>query len=137
MKEDRYLVEGISTGAVANAAIADVIAAKTGKMLEESLETNFETILQAKLSQVVNEVLALHVDKTQSFAKKFLEQSRSQMAQGVLNTQHNHRLAALRSFAVAEDLHDFDPALAPEVARLGDEAGSILIEVDAESSVGF
>ena len=135
--EDRFLVEGISTGAVANAAIADVIASKTGQMLEESLKENFEVILQAKLSQVVNETLALHRDRTQEFARKFLATSKSQMAQGMINTQHNHRLEAIRSFAVADDLASFDPALAPEVARLADEAGAILIEADATSPIGF
>lgn len=134
--EQRYILEGIQVGSQANNAIADVMATKTAKMLEEALQENFEVILQAKLSHAVNETLSLHADRTKKFAQKFLSQSKTQMATSMIDTQHSHRMTALRSFAV-DDLEAFDTDLKPEVSRLADASGTITIEADATSSVGF
>lgn len=134
--EQRYIVEGLQVGATANTAIADVMASKVAKMLDESLQENFEVILQAKLSQAVNEALSLHADRTKTFAKQFLSQSKTSMAATMIETQHSHRLNALRSFAV-DDLEAFDTDLKPEVARLADASGTITIKADTTSSVGF
>lgn len=134
--EQRYILEGLQVGSQANNAIADVMATKVAKMLDESLQENFEVLLQAKLSHAVNETLSLHADRTKKFAQNFLGQSKTRMAQTMIDTQHSNRLTALRSFAV-DDLEAFDTDLSPEVARLADASGTITIEADATSSVGF
>ena len=134
--EQRYIIEGLQVGATANNAIADVMAAKVAKMLDESLQENFEVILQAKLSHAVNETLSLHADRTKKFAQGFLAQSKTRMAQTMIDTQHNHAMAALRSFAV-DDLEAFDTDLTGEVTKLADAAGTITIQADATSPIGF
>lgn len=134
--ENRYILEGLQVGANANNAIADVMATKTAKMLNEALQENFEVILQAKLSHAVNETLSLHADRTKKFAQKFLSQSKTSMAQTMIDTQHSHRMTALRSFSV-DDLEAFDTDLKPEMGRLADASGTITIEADATSPIGF
>jgi hypothetical protein len=133
----RHIIEGLSIGAQANNQIADAIAAKAQKMLEENLQSNFETVLQAKLSHVVQETLALHTVKSKKFAQQFLSHSKTRMAQSMIETQHNHRLNQVAFNLDLEDLEAFDTNLKPEVARLADEAGTITIESDANSAVGF
>lgn len=135
-QENRYILEGLQVGSQANNAIADVMATKTAKMLNEALQENFEVILQAKLSHAVNETLSLHADRTKKFAKNFLATSKTQMAQTMIDTQHSHRMTALRSFAV-DDLEAFDTDLKPEVSRLADASGTITIEADTTSPIGF
>jgi hypothetical protein len=135
-QEQRYIIEGLTVGATANNQIADVMATKTAKMLDEALQENFEVILQAKLSHAVNETLSLHADRTKKLAQSFLSQSKTRMATTMIDTQHNNRLAAIRSFAV-DDLEAFDTDLKPEVSRLADASGTITIEADATSPIGF
>lgn len=135
--EQRYIIEGLHHGNQANHAIADAIASKSAKMLDEALQDNFETILQAKLSQAVNETLAIHADRASKFAKKFLGTSKTQLAQNLVDTQHNHQLASLQSHLKLDELEAFDTSLDAEVARLADEAGTITFQIDETSSVGF
>ena len=55
--EQRYIIEGLALGNDANNKIADVIAARSAAMLEQNLQENFETILEAKMSMAVQETL--------------------------------------------------------------------------------
>ena len=135
-QDQRYIIEGIHAGAAANSAIADAITLKAQKMLQESLQENFEVALQAKLSQMVNETLALHADATTKFAERFLAQSKTKIAQGMIDTQHRYNQVAIAGFDISK-LNEFDTDLKSEVQRLADESGTITIEADAHSSVGF
>jgi hypothetical protein len=135
--EQRYIIEGLSVGTQANNAIADAIAAKATKMLEEALQDNFETILQAKLSAAVQETINLHADRSKQFAQKFLVTGKTQLAQNLIDTQHNHRLGKLSNNLSLGEIEDFDTDLSQEVAKLADEAGTIAIEFNPESAIGF
>ena len=75
--EQHYIIEGLALGNDANNKIADVIAARSAAMLEQNLQENFETLLDAKMSMAVQEILNLHAEKTQGMAKKFLNSSKS------------------------------------------------------------
>lgn len=134
--EQKFIIEGIHAGAQVNNAIADAITLKAQKMLAESLQENFEVSLQAKLSQMVNETLALHADATTKFAQQFLSQSKTKIAQGMIDTQHTYNQVAIAGFDISR-LNEFDTDLKSEVQRLADESGTITIEADAHSSVGF
>lgn len=135
--EQRYIIEGISLGNQANNQIADAIARKASKMLDQALQDNFETILQAKLSAAVQETLNLHSDRATKFAQKFLGQSKTQMAQNLIDTQHNHRLAGLQNHVNIDALEGFDTDVAAEAAKLADEAGTMTVEVNLDSAIGF
>ena len=121
----------------ANNKIADVIAARSAAMLEQNLQENFETILEAKMSMAVQETLNLHTQKTQVMAKKFLNSSKTQLAQNIVDTQQNHQLNSLSSNLSLEGLEDFETDLLPEVSHLADESGAITVETNAESVIGF
>lgn len=134
--EQRYIIEGIQAGANANEAIANAIVLNAQKMLTESLKENFNVALQAKLSQMVNETLALHADDATKFAEKFLSQSKTRIAQGMIDTQHQFNQTAIAGFDISR-LNEFDTDLKSEIQRLADESGTITIEADTHSSVGF
>lgn len=134
--EQRYLEQGIVAGAVANEAIADAIATKAAEMLKQSLNQNFEVLLEAKLAQVINETLSLHADKTKRFAQEFLAQSKIQMATTVIETQQQNQLPTIRTMSF-EDLQSFDPSLDEEIKRLADESATMTIQLSEESCVGF
>ena len=55
--EQRTIIEGLSLGNEANNQIADVVAGRTAKMLDQSLQENFETVLEAKLNMAVQETI--------------------------------------------------------------------------------
>ena len=135
--EQRYVIEGLALGNDANNKIADVIAGRSAAMLEQNLQENFETILEAKMSMAVQETLNLHTQKTQVMAKKFLNSSKTQLAQNIVDTQQNHPLNSLSSNLSLEGLEDFETDLLPEVSHLADESGAITIETNAESVIGF
>lgn len=135
--ETQFIKEGIHVGAQANNAIADVITLKAQQMLKDSLQENFEIALQAKLSQMVNETLALHSDATTKFAQNFLSQSKTKIAQGMIDTQHQYNQVAIAGFDISK-LKEFDTDLKSEVQRLADESGTIAaIVADETSSIGF
>lgn len=134
--EDKFIYQGLQSGAGANEAIANVVTLKAQQMLVESLEANFDLMLQAKLSQMVAETLALHADKTKAFAQNFLGQSKTRMAQGMIDAQHTYNQTAIGELDLSS-LTGFDTNLEPEVQKLADESGHITIEVDSTSSVGF
>lgn len=134
--EQRYLEQGIVAGAVANEAIADAIATKAAEMLKQSLNQNFEVLLEAKLAQVINETLSLHADKTKRFAQEFLAQSKIQMATTVIETQQQNQLPTIRTMSF-EDLQSFDPSLDEEIKRLADESPQMTIQINEDSCVGF
>ena len=135
--KQRYVIEGLALGNDANNKIADVIAARSAAMLEQNLQENFETILEAKMSMAVQETLNLHTQKTQVMAKKFLNSSKNQLAQNIVDTQQNHQLNSLSSNLSLEGLEDFETDLLPEVSHLADESGAITVETNAESVIGF
>ncbi len=135
--EQRYIIEGLALGNDANNKIADVIAARSAAMLEQNLQENFQTILEAKMSMAVQETLNLHGQKTQVMAKKFLNNSKNQLAQNMVDTQQNHQLNSLSSNLSLEGLEDFETDLLPEVSHLADESGAITVETNAESVIGF
>ena len=135
--EQPHIIEGLALGNDANNKIADVIAARSAAMLEQNLQENFETILEAKMSMAVQETLNLHTQKTQVMAKKFLNSSKTQLAQNIVDTQQNHQLNSLSSNLSLEGLEDFETDLLPEVSHLADESGAITVETNAESVIGF
>ena len=135
--EQRYMIESLALGNDANNKIADVIAARSAAMLEQNLQENFETLLDAKMSMAVQEILNLHAEKTQAMAKKFLNSSKTQLAQNIVDTQQNHQLNSLSSNLSLEGLEDFETDLLPEVSHLADESGAITVETNAESVIGF
>ena len=135
--KQRYVIEGLALGNDANNKIADVIASRSAAMLEQNLQENFETILEAKMSMAVQETLNLHTQKTQIMAKKFLNSSKNQLAQNMVDTQQNHQLNSLSSNLSLEGLEDFETDLLPEVSHLADESGAITVETNAESVIGF
>ena len=135
-QEQQFIYQGIQAGAQANEAIANAITLKAQKMLAESLQENFEVTLQAKLSQMVNETLALHADASTKFAQKFLSQSKTKMAQSMIDTQHNYRQVQIAKFDFTS-IEEFDTNLDTEVKRLADDAGGITLEVNENSSIGF
>ena len=135
--KQRYVIEGLALGNDANNKIADVIAARSAAMLEQNLQENFETILEAKMSMAVQETLNLHTQKTQVMAKKFLSSSKNQLVQNIVDTQQNHQLNSLSSNLSLEGLEDFETDLLPEVSHLADESGAITVETNTESVIGF
>ena len=137
MNDQKYIMEGIHAGSAANNAIADIVARKAATMLQQALEENFETLLEAKLTQVVNETLNIHADKTKQFAQKFLSMSKTKLATNVIDTQHNNQTAQIRNLKF-DDLAAFDDNISDEVARLADESGTMtMIQADEASAVGF
>lgn len=135
--EERLVIQGLSIGNQANHNIAEAIAERASAMLDQALSDNFETILQAQVSAAVQETLNLHAERTQAFAKKFLGTSKTQLAKNLVETQHQHRLAALQNNLQLDELEAFDTDLEPEVQQLADKAGTITVEADPESEVGF
>ena len=135
--KQRYVIEGLALGNDANNKIADVIAARSAAMLEQNLQENFETILEAKMSMAVQETLNLHTQKTQVMAKKFLSSSKNQLVQNIVDTQQNHQLNSLSSNLSLEGLEDFETDLLPEFSNLADESGAITVETNTESVIGF
>ena len=137
MNDQKYLIEGIQAGSAANNAIADIVARKAAAMLQQTLDENLKTLLEAKLTQVVNETLSLHADKTKEFAQKFLAMSKTKLATNVIETQHNNQTAKIRNLKF-EDLAAFDDNISDEVARLADESGTMtMIQADTTSPIGF
>ena len=134
--EDKFIYQGIQSGAQANEAIANAVTLKAQQMLTDSLESNFDLMLQAKLSQMVAETIALHADKTKSFTEKFLSQSKTRMAQGMIEAQHQYNQVSLPDLDLSS-LTGFNTDLDDEVKKLADESGTITIEADSTSSVGF
>ncbi|MGK7954523.1 MAG: hypothetical protein AB4063_04565 [Crocosphaera sp.] len=135
--EQRTIIEGLSIGNEANQKIADVVAARTAKMLDQSLQENFETVLEAQVTMAVQETLNIHNQRTQAWAKKFLGSGKTRLAQSMVDTQQNHQLNSLQSNLSLEGLEDFETDLLPEVSKLADESGAITIEANPSSSIGF
>ena len=135
--EQRQIIEGLSIGNEANQKIADVVAARTAKMLDQSLQENFETVLEAQVTMAVQETLNIHNQRTQAWAKKFLGSGKTRLAQSMVDTQQNHQLNSLQNNLSLEGLEDFETDLLPEVTKLADESGAIMVQTDKSSSVGF
>ena len=135
--EQDLVIQGLSIGNNANHQIADVIAERSSKMLEQALSDNFETILLQKMSAAMQETLNLHTEHIQAYAKKFLGSSKTHLAQNLVDTQHKYPLSGLQKNLNQNELDSFDTDLLPEVNRLADEAGSITIEANTDSVIGF
>ncbi len=136
-KEQHQLREGLSIGNEANQKIADVVAARTAEMLDQSLQENFETVLEAQVTMAVQETLNIHNQRTQAWAKKFLGSGKTRLAQNIVDTQQNHQLNSLQNNLSLEGLEDFETDLLPEVGKIADESGAITIEANPSSSVCF
>lgn len=134
--QQSYLVQGIVAGEQANDTITDTIAAKTAEMLTQSLQRNFDALLEAKLAQVINETISLHADKTKRFAQQLLAQSKQQMATSVIETQQQNQIPSIRQVSF-EDLESFDTSLGNEIKRLADESATMTIQLNEDSCVGF
>lgn len=126
--------QGIHLGNQCNEQIADQIAAKSAQMLDQALQSEFETLLQAKVAIAIQETLNLHAERSSQFAQKFLGTSKSQLAQRLVEGQHENQPISLANHL---KLEEFDTNLDLEVSRLADEAGTITIQADATSAVGF
>ncbi len=135
--EQRQIIEGLSIGNEANQKIADVVAARTAKMLDQSLQENFDTVLKAQVTMAVQETLNIHNQRTQAWAKKFLGSGKTRLAQNMVDTQQNHQLNSLQSNLSLEGLEDFDTDLLPEVSNLADSSGTITVTANPTSSIGF
>jgi hypothetical protein len=137
INEQHYIIQGLAVGNEANKKIADVIVSRSVKMLDQALQENFETILQAKLSVAIQETLNRHAEQSQTYAKKFLGKSKTQLAQNLVDSQHSNQLASLQSHLNLDELEAFDTDLLPEVNRIADEAGAITIKANPDSIIGF
>ncbi len=135
--EQQTIIEGLSIGNEANNQIADAVAGRTAKMLDQSLQENFETVLEAKLNMAVQETINIHSQRTQAWAKKFLGNGKTRLAQNIIDTQQHHQLSSLQSNFSLEGLEDFDTDLLPEVSNLADESGNITVTTNSSSSSGF
>ncbi len=135
--EQRQIIEGLSIGNEANQNIADIVAARTATMLDQSLQENFETVLEAQVTMAVQETLNIHNQRTQAIAKKFLGSGKTRLAQSMIDTQQNHQLNSLQSNLSLEGLEDFETDLLPEVSKLADQSGAITVETNSSSSIGF
>ncbi len=134
--EDKFIYQGIQSGAQANEAIANAITLKAQEMLQDSLKRNFEVMLQAKLTQMLGETLSLHAADTKQFAEKYLGQSKTAIAKGMIDTQHTYNISSLPELDLTS-LTGFNTNMDDEVKKLADESGTITIEADSTSSVGF
>ncbi len=135
--EQRQIIEGLSLGNEANQKIADIVAARTAKMLDQSLQENFDTVLEAQVTMAVQETLNIHNQRTQAWAKKFLGSGKTRLAQSMVDTQQNHQLNSLQNNLSLEGLEDFETDLLPEVGKLADQSGAITVETNSSSSIGF
>ncbi len=137
MNQQERIVEGIALGSQVNNAVADKVAANSAKMLDQALSENYEALLQAKLNTAVQATLNEHTAKVKKHAQKFLSQSKTQLAGSIMDTQHQCQLQQLTTNLNLDELDEFDCDLLPEVSKMADEAGDIVIEVNESSSVGF
>ena len=135
--EQRTIIEGLSIGNEANNQIADVVADRTARMLDQSLQENFETVLEAKLKMAVQETINIHNERTEDWAKQFLDTGKTRLAQNIVDTQENYQLNSLQNNLSLEGLEDFDTDLLPEVSNLADESGTITVTTNPTSSIGF
>lgn len=135
--EQRTIIEALSLGNEANNKIADAIAQRSGKMLAQALDENFDTLVEDKLQMVAQEILNIHIHKTQAWAKRFLISGKNRIAKSMLETQQSHQLSSLQSNLSLEGLDDFDTDLLPEVKNLADESGTITVTTNPSSSIGF
>ncbi len=135
--EQRTIIEALSIGNEANNQIAEVVAGRTAKMLDQSLQENFETVLEAKMTMAVQETLNIHNERTQAWAKKFLGSGKTRLAQNMVDTQQNNQLNSLQNNLSLEGLEDFDTDLLPEVSNLADSSGTITVTANPTSSIGF
>ena len=135
--EQSQIISALSLGNSANNKIADVIAERSGKMLEQALDENFETLVEAKLQIVAQEVLNIHTNKTQAWAKKFLSSGKTRLAKSIVETQQSHQINSLQDNLSLEELEDFETDLLPLVSKLADESGAITVETNSSSIIGF
>lgn len=135
--EQQRIVEGIALGNQVNNAVADKVAANAAKMLDQALKENYEAILQAKINTAVQATLNEHTARAKQHAKNFLSQSKTQLAGSIMETQHQCQLQQLTTNLDLDELDGFDCDLLPEVSKMADEAGDIVIEVNESSAIGF
>ncbi len=135
--EQSQIISALSLGNSANNKIADAIAERSGKMLEQALDENFETLVEAKLQIVAQEVLNIHTHKTQTWAKKFLSSGKTRLAKSIVETQQSHQINSLQDNLSLEELEDFETDLLPLVSKLADESGAITVETNSSSIIGF
>jgi hypothetical protein len=132
--EQRILTSGLQLGNQANESLTNQITDKAVKMLDQALTDNFQVLLEAKLSQAVQETVSLHTDRAKQQAMQVLNRAKATMANNMIEQQHTYRMAQLAQ----QDLTlDFDTDLTREVGRLASEAGDITIEVNQDSAIGF
>lgn len=133
----RHIVKGLQTGNQINTAIASLIVDKSVAMLETALASDFKTILEAKLTEAIAQTLTEHAQTSQKFAQQFLGQTKTKLAGHLVETQQSHQTASIPESMSFEQLESFDVALEAEVARLADEAGTLTIEANLDSPIGF
>lgn len=145
MSNSEYpIAKGLQTGDGINTAIANLTVEKSVSMLKNALSSDFNTILEARLSEAVSAVLIEHAETSQQFAKQFLLQTRTKLAghlvgsqQSNPNAQRHFVFASIPESIAFEQLESFDTSLDAEVARLADEAGTLTIEANLDSHIGF
>ncbi len=135
--EQQRIVEGIALGNQVNNAVADKVAANAAKMLSQSLSEKYATLLQAKMNVAVQATLNEHTAQIQAHAKQFLSQSKTKLAGSIMEVQHQNQLQQLTTNLNLTELDSFDCDLLPEVTKMANEEGAIVVEVSTENPVGF
>lgn len=64
-------------------------------------------------------------------------QTKTFLAGHLVQTQQTHPIASIPESMSLSQLESFDVCLDAEVARLADEAGTLTIEVNRDSPIGF
>lgn len=135
--EQQRLIEGIALGNQVNNAVADKVVANAAKMLGQALSENYATLFQAKMNVAVQATLNEHTAQITAHAQQFLSQSKTKLAGSIMEVQHQNQLQQLTTNLNLDELDSFDCDLLPEVTKMADEEGAIVVEVSKDNVVGF
>ncbi|WP_013334889.1 hypothetical protein [Gloeothece verrucosa] len=138
MSNSEYqIAKGLQTGDNINQALAELTVAKSASMLKNALKSDFNTVLEARLTEAVSAVLVEHAETSQQFAQHFLMQTKTKLAGHLVDSQHHHPIVSIPESMSLSQLESFDVDLDAEVARIADEAGTLTIDVNPDSFIGF
>ncbi|WP_013335000.1 hypothetical protein [Gloeothece verrucosa] len=137
MDNSRHIAKGLQTGDQINQAVAGIIVENSVLMFKNALKTDFNTVLEARLTEAVSNVLTEHAESSQQFAQQFLLQTKTKLAGHLVESQHHHPIVSIPESMSLSQLENFDVDLDAEVARIADEAGTLTIDVNPDSPIGF
>ncbi|WP_013335098.1 hypothetical protein [Gloeothece verrucosa] len=133
----RHIAQGLQAGDQINQAVTGIIVDKSVLMFKNALNTDFNTVLESRLTEAVSNVLTEHAESSQQFAQQFLLQTKTKLAGHLVQSQQSHPIASIPKAIAFDELENFDVSLDAEVARIANEAGTLTIDVNPESLIGF